>query len=440
MHWSFHEPHIDKMDGFTEETDIFGYEPFGQGLADLLGTVPDDPVLLVDGDWGTGKTVFARQWAGLLRQRGHAVLYFDAFSSDFQNDAFLAIIDAVYHFAVAEGLPTEVRASFSAKAARAAAIAFARGVGRGLVPGLDLVGMADEIGQAMEQNTSQLETWINNAQARREAVEDFQTTLLRLAEAAIAGATAGEGAQPASEDANRTGSNGPPHRRFVVIVDELDRCKPDFALDVLERIKHVFGSPGVAFVLVTNFPELQQSVKGAYGDVAAERYLEKFFDLRVQLPEQRSARHSPDKTRVYARRLWSEVLKMGGQGVDTGFDALCSLAASERLTLRTMEHVVRNVMVLAAVGGRGFSRFGPAGVLISFIRVTQPELFRRIERGAAKETEAEIMELKFAALRRRHEMFQKPMSDQELRKKMGAELKEPWNLQSAAQALSSFSL
>ncbi len=438
MHWSSHEPHIDKLDGFTEETDIFGYEPFGQGLANLLETVPDDPVLLVDGDWGTGKTVFARQWAGLLRQRGHAVLYLDAFSSDFQDDAFLAIIDAVYHFAAAEGLPTEVRSSFSTKAAKAAAIALARGVGRGLVPGIDLTGIADEMGQAMGQMTSELETWINNAQARRDAVEDFQTTLQKLAEAAIAGATGGEEPQSTSEAADPSGVNGPPHRRFVIIVDELDRCRPDFALDVLERIKHVFGSPGVAFVLVTNLPELGKSVKAAYGDVAAERYLEKFFDLRVQLPEQRSARYSDDKTRVYARRLWRKSVQMGGHETETGFEALCSLAASEQLTLRTMEHVVRNVIVLAAVDGRGFSRFGPAGVLISVIRVTRPGLFRRIERGTIKEADDEIIELKFSALRWRHELFQKPTSDEELRRKLEADLNEPWNLQRAAQALNSF--
>lgn len=41
---------------------------------------------------------------------------------------------------------------------------------------------------------------------------------------------------------------------LVFIVDELDRCRPPFALDVIERIKHLFSVPNVCFVLVLDLP------------------------------------------------------------------------------------------------------------------------------------------------------------------------------------------
>ena len=74
--------------------------------------------------------------------------------------------------------------------------------------------------------------------------------------------------------------------RLVIFVDELDRCRPTFALKLLERIKHYFDHKYITFVFSTNMKELCKTVKAYYGaDFDAERYLDKFFDLRLQLPQ-----------------------------------------------------------------------------------------------------------------------------------------------------------
>ena len=121
MRWSPEEPQIGEMYGFAK-TDIFGYAKCGTWLADLLAASEDDPTVLVDGDWGSGKTVFALQWAGLLRQRGNAVLHFDAFASDYQDDSFLALAEAVHGFTEERALGEPVRRAFSGAAARAGAL------------------------------------------------------------------------------------------------------------------------------------------------------------------------------------------------------------------------------------------------------------------------------------------------------------------------------
>ena len=75
-------------------------------------------------------------------------------------------------------------------------------------------------------------------------------------------------------------------RPLVFIIDELDRCRPPFALNVLERVKHLFSVENVCFVLVAHLPQLEAVVKGSYGlGVDARTYLEKFFQLQVTLPE-----------------------------------------------------------------------------------------------------------------------------------------------------------
>lgn len=73
--------------------------------------------------------------------------------------------------------------------------------------------------------------------------------------------------------------------RLVVFIDELDRCKPSYAVRLLERIKHYFDHDRVTFVFSVNTKELHHTIKKHYGDdFDGSRYLDRFFDLRVTLP------------------------------------------------------------------------------------------------------------------------------------------------------------
>ena len=72
--------------------------------------------------------------------------------------------------------------------------------------------------------------------------------------------------------------------RLVLFIDELDRCKPDFSIKLLERIKHYFNNDNVTFVFSVNLNELKHSIKKYYGEsFDGYRYLDRFFDLRIGL-------------------------------------------------------------------------------------------------------------------------------------------------------------
>lgn len=74
--------------------------------------------------------------------------------------------------------------------------------------------------------------------------------------------------------------------RLVIFIDELDRCKPTFAIMLLERIKHYFNQQNVTFVFSTNIKELNKTVCNYYGQgFSADRYLDRFFNLKLQLPK-----------------------------------------------------------------------------------------------------------------------------------------------------------
>ena len=84
--------------------------------------------------------------------------------------------------------------------------------------------------------------------------------------------------------------------RLVVFIDELDRCKPSYAVKLLERIKHYFFKPKITFVFSINTMELQNTIKRYYGEgFNSWGYLDRFFDLRISLP--------PVDTRHYYRKI-----------------------------------------------------------------------------------------------------------------------------------------
>lgn len=73
--------------------------------------------------------------------------------------------------------------------------------------------------------------------------------------------------------------------RLIVFIDELDRCKPSFAVQLLEQLKRYIFDERITFVFSDNLEQLQYTIKHYYGEsVDSCRYLDRFFDLRILLP------------------------------------------------------------------------------------------------------------------------------------------------------------
>lgn len=88
------------------------------------------------------------------------------------------------------------------------------------------------------------------------------------------------------------GPDGDDPTPLVIVIDELDRCRPDYALEVLEVIKHFFAVPMVHFVLGVNLIALANSVKARYGqEIDATAYLQKFISLTLVLPDRIGNQH-----------------------------------------------------------------------------------------------------------------------------------------------------
>ncbi len=72
--------------------------------------------------------------------------------------------------------------------------------------------------------------------------------------------------------------------KFLYIIDDLDRCKPTYAVELLEAIKHSFSNENIVFLVATNMPELSNIVSGYYGGkLNGGVYLDRIFDLNVSV-------------------------------------------------------------------------------------------------------------------------------------------------------------
>lgn len=73
--------------------------------------------------------------------------------------------------------------------------------------------------------------------------------------------------------------------RLIVFIDELDRCKPSYAVHLLEQIKHYLCDDRITFVFSVNIVELQHTISHYYGESFDScRYLDRFFDIRIAIP------------------------------------------------------------------------------------------------------------------------------------------------------------
>lgn len=373
---------IGETDGFTPENDLFGYGEFGERLANLVCNVEEPVTLLLEGPWGSGKSTFAKQWAGLLRRNSVPVIVFDAFANDYQEDAFTALVTQISTTTPTltgdEGITLRAFKEKAAKAGRvllplAAKLAIKVATLNALSSD-DLKHLSDEakgiIGETADSTGGLalhlIEERIEHANADRESLEAFRESLKQLAE------------QLTAQESADNQRNGP----LVIVVDELDRCRPSFALDLLEHIKHLFSVDGICFVLVSNLPQLESVVRGTYGSgTDASTYLEKFFHLKIHLPDLRNRGYSA--RRNYIDHLWRSV---GLDSGDPGYDGdvrgtLLSLANAYGLSLRTIERVVSHVALVYMATNNKYLRIVALVLPLCLMRQVEPQEYRKATKG-----------------------------------------------------------
>jgi hypothetical protein len=259
------------------EGDLFNRKNLADRLTKMLDRLPEGAVIAIDAPWGEGKSWFGARWRASIRD-SHRTAFVNCFQRDYLEDPFSMLAGTVLELAKEHGSTAREKLADAGRKLGAALLpsvtkAIVNAAGHWALGNAQLGDdMAEAIGKADESAAERLERLVqkrfDDSEAERRSAEAFKEALAKLA----------------SES----------EKRVVIFLDELDRCRPDFAVRTLERAKHFFDVPRVVFVLLINRRQLTAAVKGMYGaEVDADSYLAKFVQLWLALPKRASTSTNP---------------------------------------------------------------------------------------------------------------------------------------------------
>ena len=360
------------------EIDITEEEPFRNDLLDrkesvevlthLIESIEGPCVLAVDAAWGTGKTTFLAMWAHHLRKIKFPVVEFNAWETDFSGDPFIALSTEL-----AEGVKnnpnkkdlTEKIDSLKKLAKQLLKLATS-GVIRFSTGGiLDIDPLLEKQSDHVPQSST--EHRLNEYLDAKKYIKEFKDVLQDLAVAL---------------------SESHENRPLIVVIDELDRCRPSYAVELLEVVKHLFGVDRIVFVLAINRSELAHSVRALYGSgFDADNYLRRFFDVDFQLPEpERKAFIDSMIEAINIKEYFERTLDENVYAKALP-DLLQAFFSDPDLNLRTIAQAIHRLGLVFASLRSDQRSFIPMAVVLLIIRTIDSDLYYKLIRGEITDSE-----------------------------------------------------
>lgn len=235
-----------------------------KNLTSTFNVIGNQMVLAVNSQWGTGKTSFLKMWNQYLINQKYKAIFFNAWENDYVEEPFIAFVE-------------EIRESINDGNNISGFIDKAKEVGFSLVkqsPKMVSKIIKEKTGFDSQEIISEDELTqivsdkIDSYNKSKNSVVKFKEELQKIANKQF-------------EESNKP---------IVIFVDELDRCRPDYAISLLERIKHFFNVQNIIFILGIDKEALSNSIRVIYGEQTdINGYLTRFIDIEYKLNDIRKA-------------------------------------------------------------------------------------------------------------------------------------------------------
>lgn len=367
---------LDEDTGFDTAIDIFKRADLGERLSNLLQAANEGVIIGIDGAWGEGKSTFAKMLRGHLR-KNHEVttIYFDAFENDYQKDPFIAIAAQIIQQLP---FPDKKAESFKKSAVKATKV-LAKGALRIGVKTVtagaldetifDELGTSDDIAEGTSAALDKfLAKKLESSKEEKESLDSFKKELENLATSL---------------------GNGKP---ITFIIDELDRCKPDYCIELLEQLKHLFTVNNLNFLIITNKTQLLASIKNRYGsEINAHLYLQKFLDLWISLPRIDNTYEShPQKYLDFLLpRLFNEGEKIKNE---LTFRAASEIFKINNTSLRGIEKTLSYIAILYnSSKNEHYDHYQVAIAVVCYCKAETPETLKLLTQTLDKKSTLESL-------------------------------------------------
>jgi hypothetical protein len=351
------------------KNDLLNREEEIKNLTALATHTNSSTVIAINSPWGTGKTTFLDMWANYLDLQNIDCIRFNAWSTDFAEDPFIAFLGEIN-----ASFETLTGSSEAAKKEWGKTKAVGKQIAKRGIPALVKILtlgvintdeiVEEELGKVLEELAGDA---LDNYSKEKTAIKEFHESfskVLRL-----------------------TNTKNP----ILIFVDELDRCRPSYAISLLERIKHLFNIDGLIFVLATDKSQLSHSIGAVYGQkFDSLSYLRRFIDFEYTLKEPNlevfieAIFNSLSLNDYFAPRGKYRELTSDKSNL---LNTLKLLAKAHNFSLREAEQILASIN-LALLTANDNEYIHPE--LLSFLIVTknkEPELYRRYIVPTANESE-----------------------------------------------------
>lgn len=356
------------------KNDVLGRKPIVDFLSALIEKSEGPLVLGLDAEWGTGKSTVIKMLKASLDNKGFSSVYFSAWEVDYLNDPLVTLVGSINQIKNApQGKDKGFNNDYSklkkvtGHLAKRSAIAAVKAVTLG---GLDLEKEIEEAAAEFSGNAT--EDIVDAFIEEQDLIIQFKKQLDSLV--------------------SHLEKEGKPSR-LIFFIDEIDRCKPTFAIELLERIKHLFDVENIVFVLSLDKTQLLSSIKAVYGSSTnGEEYLRRFVDLEYTLPIPK-----PKKFVEYLFKKSGLDEKFAERTGELQYDRsnfielFSALAEVFDLSLRIQERCISRLCLVMEQTPSNFLLLPHATALLILLRIKAIGLYKKIANG--EEYEEEIVKL-----------------------------------------------
>lgn len=283
-------------------------------------------IVSLNGKFGTGKTCFLEMFKNRLEEKSkREVIYVNAWKNDFFNEPVVAIASEILahierQATVSDDLKRTLKSAFYTVIGTAASLTNQI---INQVTGIDAIRTCRQVEEDQEKRNKIVGSVYYKEYTEKKALFD------KLNEAL---------ASYLKETKKKP---------LFILIDELDRARPDYAVKFLETLKHFFTMQNVIFVLGIDREQLASSIKALYGaDMNVSEYLRKFIHKDVPLPTlpARAIKNYIDaslnkffNSDAETNRFYAINLKKGD------LDELANLCFGYGITLRQMNEILRTL-------------------------------------------------------------------------------------------------
>lgn len=254
------------------ENDVLDRGKLVEFLSVLIGKLNGPFVMVLDAPWGSGKTTLVRMLRKILEKENFQCTYFNAWKADYASDPLVAMVSTIDR--IKTGDSQEADSPFHKH----------MGIVKKAVPAL-----LKRVGVAAAKLATYGALDLDDAMAER-AIADSAGNIagdvvdLFTRESDLLEKFRSELTEAVRQLIIQNPQN-PRKPNLVFFIDELDRCRPTFAIELLERVKHLFDIPNIVFVLSIDKQQLEASAKAIYGaESNAAEYLRRFIDMEYSIP------------------------------------------------------------------------------------------------------------------------------------------------------------